>query len=370
MEGISSKSRLPGVRHVIGVAAGKGGVGKSMLTVHLGLALQRLGWRVGLLDADIYGPSLRKMLPEDQMPRENSESPGKMFPAICKGIKLISLAYYMREGDCASVRAPIANSWVKQFIHSVEWGELDCLLIDFPPGTGDIQLTLMQEAKLSGAVVVTTPQQVALLDVVKAVSMFGQMQVPLLGLVENMSYFIDSATGNRSTPFGRGGGGAFARENGIYFLGEIPIDSAISHCCDAGTSLWDYPPGLTVAGEFEEITRLLVEQLKAFEILEGGAECKGFAISKNDGERFTIEWRDGTIGHYQLSEIQKCCPCADCCDEVTGVRKVDPNVVEENVKALRISSVGRYALQFTFTSGCSKGIYPFELLRKISPALR
>ena len=186
------KHNLAGVRRVVAVAAGKGGVGKSTLALNLALNLSKKGWRVGLMDADLYGPSLRKMLPEEVPPSQHPQVQDRIIPAQSGGIKMISMAYFIADGDPASVRAPIANGIIKQFIHLVEWGDLDFLLIDFPPGTGDIQLTLMQEGCLSGAIVVTTPQEIALLDVTKAVAMFRHMQVPLIGLVENMSHYLDS----------------------------------------------------------------------------------------------------------------------------------------------------------------------------------
>ena len=169
------------IQTILAIAAGKGGVGKSTVTVNLAIALQRKGYRVGVMDTDIYGPSVRQMLPEDRMPAQKGEI---LIPALCLGIKMISMAYFRKTDEAAAVRAPIANGVITQFIKNVEWGDLDFLLIDFPPGTGDVQLTLSQQANLSAAIVVTTPQEVALLDVRKAMHLFQQVQVPLLGIVE------------------------------------------------------------------------------------------------------------------------------------------------------------------------------------------
>lgn len=264
---ISTSHNLEKVRHVIAIAAGKGGVGKSTTALNLALYLSAKGAKVGLMDADLYGPSLRKMLPEEVLCSEHPEFKEKIVPATSRGIKIISMAYFLKEGDPASVRAPIANGIIKQFIHHVEWKELDYLIIDFPPGTGDIQLTLIQEGAISGALIVTTPQEIALLDVEKAVAMFTQMQVPLIGVLENMSYFIEKE-GGRQYPFGQGGGERFARENGIYFLGSIPIDPAISSCCDKGESLFLKEPGGLAALAFASAAEKVAEQLDAFHKLE------------------------------------------------------------------------------------------------------
>src|ERR1700733_7400327 len=202
---ILQQNTLPRPRYkkAIAIAAGKGGVGKSTVTVNLALALKQKGYRVGVLDADVYGPSLRRMLPEDKLPQQIGE---RFIPAQSMGIQVISLAYFRRENEAAAVRAPIANAIVTQFIEQVEWEELDYLLVDFPPGTGDIQLTLGQKASLSGAILVTTPQEVALLDVRKAMHLFHQLHIPILGVLENMSYYYNSAIGEKVYLFGKDGG--------------------------------------------------------------------------------------------------------------------------------------------------------------------
>jgi ATP-binding protein involved in chromosome partitioning len=223
------------VRHIIAIAAGKGGVGKSTLTVNLALALKHLNYTVGIMDTDIYGPSVRRMLPEDLMPTQRE---GILYPAVCQGIKMISIAYFRQENEAAAVRAPIANSLVTQFIKNVNWGALDYLLIDFPPGTGDVQLTLSQQANLTGAIMVTTPQEVAIMDVRKAMHLFEQVNVPIIGVIENMSYFIPPHSKEPLHLFGKGGGERLAREQGVPFLGRIPLDPELCRCGDAGQSFF------------------------------------------------------------------------------------------------------------------------------------
>lgn len=239
------------ITNCIAVAAGKGGVGKSSVSVNLALNLAESGARVGILDADLYGPSIAKMLPKSK-PLE--EVDGWIVPAQGLGVHYVSLAHFPLGEQATVVRAPIANQIISEFLHSVRWPVLDFLFIDFPPGTGDIQLTLMQQASLVGAILVTTPQEVALLDVKKAYSMFKDMQVPILGVIENMSYFEESSK-VKVYPFGQGGGGSFCNECGLRLLGEIPIDPHISRCSDLGISLSTTFPGSGGALVFEKIAK-------------------------------------------------------------------------------------------------------------------
>lgn len=277
----SIQHNLANVKHIVAVAAGKGGVGKSTLALNFALDFQRKGFRVGLMDADLYGPSLRKMLPEETPPAQNLKIKDRIIPAQRQGIKLISMAYFLHAEDPTAVRAPIANGIIKQFIHLVDWEELDFLFIDFPPGTGDIQLTLIQEGSISGAVLVTTPQEVALLDVSKTVVMFRQMQVPLIGVVENMSYYrIKGDQHQVFSPFGEGGGERLALENGLFFLGKIPIEERISRCCDHGKSLFEEGAATPAAAIIASIGEKVREQLESFDKL------------KADGlKNFLVQWQ-------------------------------------------------------------------------------
>lgn len=359
----TGQNASPRVQHVIAIAAGKGGVGKSSVTVNLALALKHLGYAVGVMDTDIYGPSIRKMLPEDTLPGQKGET---IIPAICKGIKMISMAYFRKDFEAAAVRAPIANGVVTQFIKNVEWDNLDFLLIDFPPGTGDIQLTLSQQANLSGAVMVTTPQEVAILDVRKAMNLFDQVKVPILGIVENMSYYYHKKTDETLYLFGKGGGERLARESGVPFLGSIPIDPIVCQSGDRGQSIFatENPDNSHMRTVFIE----LANQVKEHVTKSGSGDPVRQIRQKND-QSFEIEWSDGTINSYRLSDLQKQCPCANCVDETTGKRIVDPSRVNPDVGAVRITNVGRYAIKIQFTTGCSTGIYSFDMLRNFGKEL-
>jgi len=219
---------LPGVRHVVAVASGKGGVGKSTVAANLALALAARGTRVGLMDADIYGPSVPIMMGLGTVDPQTTPLPLEKY-----GIKLMSMGFLVDPSQAVIWRGPMVHKAVADFLARIDWGELDFLVIDLPPGTGDAQLTLTQNAQLTGAVIVTTPQDVALIDARKGLEMFRQVRVPVLGIIENMSYFSPDGT-QRVAIFGQGGGRKLADSAGVPFLGEVPIDPRVTECGDAG----------------------------------------------------------------------------------------------------------------------------------------
>ena len=228
----SSADVLPGVRHAVAIASGKGGVGKSTVAVNVAVALAQTGARVGLMDADIYGPSIPIMLGLRQSRPEVRG--GKLVPLERFGVRMMSIGFIAGEDTPVIWRGPMVSKLVQQFLADVDWGELDYLIVDLPPGTGDAQLTLSQAAPLAGAVIVTTPQPVALEDVKRGVRMFEKVNVPVLGIVENMALFVCPNCGSRHDIFAHGGGAEAAREFEVPFLGEIPIDPAIRQGGDAG----------------------------------------------------------------------------------------------------------------------------------------
>src|SRR3989440_6423328 len=227
--GPPQKIALPGVKNVVAVASGKGGVGKSTVATNLALALQLQGRRVGLLDADIYGPSIPIMMGINEVFDPNTTA----FPLERYGLKLMSMGFWVKPETAMIWRGPMVHKYLTVFLTQIPWGELDYLIIDLPPGTGDAQLTMTQTVRLSGAVIVTTPQDVSLIDARKGLEMFRQVRVPVLGIIENMSYFT-GADGKRYDLFGHGGGKKLAQEAGVPFLGDIPIDPRIAECGDGG----------------------------------------------------------------------------------------------------------------------------------------
>jgi ATP-binding protein involved in chromosome partitioning len=225
--------RLPGVKNVIAVAAGKGGVGKSTISTNLALALAAHGASVGLMDADVYGPSVPTMLGPPEVP-PGGESAKRLTPAVHHGVKVMSVGFFVERNGAVVWRGPMIHKLLQQFIEDVDWGPLDYLVVDLPPGTGDAQLSLSQLIPITGAVMVTTPQEVALIDVVKAVTMFKKVEIPILGVVENMSDYVCPACGHHDEIFSRGGGKLLARELGSHFFGEVPIDAKVRFGGDSG----------------------------------------------------------------------------------------------------------------------------------------
>jgi len=253
---VPSAARLGKIRNVVAVASGKGGVGKSTVAANLALALRDEGARVGLLDADVYGPSQPLMFGmQGRQPQVTPE--GKILPLEAHGIRLMSIGFLVEEGRSVVWRGPLIHKALSQFFDDVLWGEVDYLVVDLPPGTGDAQLSLCQLVPLTGAVMVTTPQEVALIDVRKGADMFRRLRVPILGVVENMSSFVCPCCGTRSDIFDRGGGERVAAEFGAAFLGGIPIDPRVRASGDSGVPVVLTHPESEVAGAFRAIARSL-----------------------------------------------------------------------------------------------------------------
>jgi ATP-binding protein involved in chromosome partitioning len=235
------KSSIAGIRKIVAVASGKGGVGKSTVASNLAVALRATGLRVGLCDCDLYGPSVGLMFGTDEQPMATEQN--EIIPIEAHGLKLMSMAFLLSDASPVIVRGPLATRYVQQFLRQTAWGDLDVLVLDLPPGTGDIQLTIVQTVAVDGAIVVTTPQEVALIDARKAGSMFAKVNVPLLGIVENMSYFQCPSDGKRYDIFGSGGGEKEAKRLGIPLLAQIPIDMPTREGGDSGHPVALQPPG-------------------------------------------------------------------------------------------------------------------------------
>ena len=260
------RAEIEGVRHVIAVASGKGGVGKSTVAVNLALALRALGHRAGLLDADVHGPSVPLMLALTDRPRADEKN--RIHPLEAFGIRVISLGLFLAPGTPVIWRGPMINKLLTQFLFEVEWGELDYLVLDLPPGTGDAQLTIVQQVALSGGVIVTTPQDVALLDVQRGITMFHQVNAPVLGVIENMSYHICSGCGDRAEIFGHGGAAKMAERFAIPFLGEIPLVGAIREASDNGRPIVVADPDGAHGRAFRDIAARVVAEADSHAGLE------------------------------------------------------------------------------------------------------
>lgn len=253
--GTALKNKIPGLDRVVAVASGKGGVGKSTCAVNLACALRHLGATVGLLDCDIYGPSIPLMMGLNERPGLTADE--KLIPPVAHGVKLMSMGFLIADDQPVIWRGPMIQKTIQQFIHQVDWGTLDFLLVDMPPGTGDAQLSLCQTVPLDGGVIVTTPQEASLGVVRKGVAMFEKVDVPILGLIENMSYFT-TPDGSRVEIFGHGGGKAEAARKGLPFLGEVPLFTAIREGGDAGVPVVVSAPDSPAARAFIEVARTLM----------------------------------------------------------------------------------------------------------------
>jgi ATP-binding protein involved in chromosome partitioning len=250
---------LPGVRNIVAVGAGKGGVGKTTVAVNLAVALARDGARVGLMDGDVYGPNVPQMLGLDAQPEVTEAN--KLIPPEAHGVKVVSMGMLVPPDQALIWRGPMLHSAVQQFLRDVVWGELDYLVVDLPPGTGDVSLSMAQSVPVSGAVLVTTPQGVSVSDVRKAATMFRQLKVPVLGVVENMSHFICGHCGERTEIFGHGGGRAMATEMGLPFLGGVPIETGVRSGGDEGRPIVLVEGESPAAIAFRDVARQVAAQL-------------------------------------------------------------------------------------------------------------
>jgi len=261
---LPEKAPIPGVKNTIAVASGKGGVGKSTVAVNLALALSRAGARVGLLDADVYGPSLPLMMGIHETPKAGPDE--RLIPINNHGLKLMSVGFMLDEETPLIWRGPLVMQLIKQFLTGVEWGEIDYLVIDLPPGTGDVQLTLVQTIPVTGAVIVTTPQDIALIDARRAIKMFNEVKVPVIGIIENMSYFVCPHCKGTTEIFSKGGGEKTSERYQVPFLGKIPIDVEIREGGDTGRPVVDASPDSELARAFMDIACNVASKISVLDL--------------------------------------------------------------------------------------------------------
>lgn len=381
-----SPEKLPGIRHIVAVGSGKGGVGKSTVSVNLALALQHLGACVGLVDADILGPSIPGMLgiPTGQPPTQTPE--GKMIPAQRHGLKVVSMGMFTGDDNPAVLRGPMVGKYLKMFIDGVQWGTMDYLILDLPPGTGDTQLTLAQSMPLSGVVIVTTPQEVSLKIARRGLRMFEKVQVPILGIVENMRTFTCPHCGKSTDIFRRGGGERMCRELNVPFLGALPLDAGVVTCGDEGRPIAVAQPKSVSAQVYAAIATALVEQLHAAvavlkpfvwkwdgnegapawmesAVRPAGSRNTPIGLRRRDPRTLSMLWEDGHRDDFDVRDLRLACRCALCIEEMSGRELLDPKSVRPDVSPRQIVSVGNYAIGFDWNDGHNSGIYSFNDLR-------
>ena len=386
---VSGPGKLPGIRHVIAVGSAKGGVGKSTVSVNLAFALQEAGGRIGLVDADILGPSIPGMLglPTGQPPAMTPDQ--KIVPVDRHNLKVVSMGMLNGDDSPAILRGPMVSKYLRMFISNVQWGNLDYLILDLPPGTGDTQLTLAQSFPLSGAVIVTTPQDVSLKIARRGLRMFETVHVPILGIIENMSTFTCPHCGKGTDIFRRGGGERMSRELGVPFLGAIPLDAEIVESGDTGRPIMLEKPNSVAAQAYLAIAMELADRLQGLPTtalkvfawnwetnegepawVEGGVRTSGspttaIGFRRRDARTLSVLWEDGHKNDFDVRDLRLACRCAMCVEEMSGRALLDPKSVRPDVTPRRITSVGNYAIQFIWNDGHSTGIYSFENLRTL-----
>ncbi|BAM82521.1 probable multidrug resistance protein [Cyanidioschyzon merolae strain 10D] len=351
-----SRDPLSQVSNIVLVTSAKGGVAKSTTAVNLAFVLARLGARVGILDADIYGPSLPIMVnPEHNEKRIRLTPDGLMVPLTRAGVKLMSFGYI--NSDPAMLRGPMVSSLLTQLIQQTDWGSLDYLLVDLPPGTGDIQITLGQVLKATAAVVVTTPQRLAFADVVKGIQLLDKMAVPPIAVVESMAYFVAPDTGKRYDLFGKGHSARISREFGIRSTFQVPLWPEINAAGDTGT-----PVTLTLpeTSEIFQCYRRIAENIvQECARVRFGAVPIPQARWDADHREIVVQLQDHMEERIQPAALRRACRCAACVDECTGKQLLDPNSVDDNIYPMQMMNVGNYALAVNWSDG-HQSIMPWE----------
>lgn len=357
---VSRQPRLDGVARIIAVASGKGGVGKSTVAANLAVALRALGRRVGLADVDIYGPSAPILFGIKELPHPD-ESTRLLQPLESCGVKVMSMGFFLDDQAPVVWRGPMAMSATKQFLRGVAWGELDYLIVDLPPGTGDIPLTLAQEVPLDGGLIVTTPQDVALADVTRGVAMFRRLNTPVLGIAVNMDGYTCPKCGTKDELFGTRGAEQLEREIGAPVLARFPIEQKVRESGDAGRPLVAADPSDPASRAYLDLAAAVEEALAKVRDELYGPEPADVAIDEA-ARKVRIRWSDGQVTTYSFRGLRGWCPCASC----QGHSSQTKFIATENPRPTGSEGVGRYALRFLWADGHSTGMYSYEWLREIA----
>lgn len=349
---------LKDVQRIVAVSSCKGGVGKSTTAVNLALALSRYGLRVGLMDADVYGPSLPTLLRPEETQLYQREEDGLILPLQVHGMPVMSFGWIApsQQQGAAILRGPMVSQVVNQLATRVAWGALDYLILDFPPGTGDIQLTLTQQLPMTAAVIVTTPQQLSFVDVVKGIQMFDTVKVPTVAVVENMSYY--EVNGEKHRIFGEGARRRLVEQFGFKHTFEIPIDPRLSSDGDEGAPMVAARPADPISTLYYEIAEAVHGEINAL-----CKDAKGPPVlTYNVGQNCELELPDGKILEIAPAELRFACRCARCVSEATGEKLIRREDIDPDVYPTAIKPVGNYASAVEWSDGHTTSIYPHETL--------
>jgi Mrp family chromosome partitioning ATPase/DUF971 family protein len=349
----AEESGLKDVKYILAVSSCKGGVGKSTVAAMLAKTLGARGAKVGLLDADIYGPSVPTLFNLHQAGVRASADQKRYLPNEADGIKLMSFGFLMGDGP-AVIRGPMVSQYVQQLLHNVEWGELDYLVIDMPPGTGDIQLTISQSVQIDAAVIVTTPHQLSLTDVRKGIMMFDKVNVPVLGVIENMAYFICDGCDKKHYIFGESGGKELEQRFGLETIAELPITGNLSGSLDA----------LAESGIANETTDIIIRTLgkKLMDKVERPEVT-------HDAKTITLTWPDETVT-VSNAALRRACNCALCVDEMSRQPLLDPASIPMDIHAEKIELIGNYAVMVDWSDGHNTGFFPYSVFRELEKMAR
>jgi len=333
-------SGLTGVKNIIAVSSCKGGVGKSTIAAMLARTLNSRGIPTGLLDADIYGPSVPTLF-NLHHPEVFSNAQEQIVPVNAAGLKLMSFAFLTGDGPTV-LRGPLVAQYVQHLLHNVAWGDLDYLILDLPPGTGDIQLTISQAVQIDGAVIVTTPHQLSLTDVRKGIMMFDKVNVPVLGVIENMAWFACDDCGKKHYLFGTAGAKTLEKMFGLDTLAELPITQSL------------------IAEYADEPTDAVIRAL--------GKKSREKNVPPEvsfDAAAITLKWPDGETVSVSNSTLRKACACANCIDEMTNAPILDPASVSDDIHALKIGTIGNYAITVDWSDGHNTGFFPYKTIKEL-----
>ena len=343
------QSGLQSVRSLVAVSSCKGGVGKSTVAAGLARVLAQRGHKIGLLDTDIYGPSIPTLF-DLHSSGVMADEDNMMIPVEIDGLKIMSFGFLMGR-DPAVMRGPMVANYMQQLLHKVAWGELDILVLDMPPGTGDVQLTICQSVQLDGALIVSTPQALSLVDVEKGIIMFDKVNVPVLGMIENMSYFVCDNCDKKHYVFGQGTE-SLTERYGIDILAKLPLSPA-----EYGRSFEGPVNSEALSAAADAVVRAIGKSSRE-QIAKPEVEF--------DASRIKLTWSDGSVTEVGNFDLRLACRCALCVDEMTGEQKLKSADIPENVIPKEINTVGNYAIQVTWSDGHSSGLSSYSVIRKVA----